>query len=38
LIVIPCVRHERLQLVEISHNYDIVRYKDEPWYSTLIFG
>jgi hypothetical protein len=38
LIVITCVRRERLQLVEIPHNRDIVRYKEEPWYSSLIFG
>jgi hypothetical protein len=37
-IVIICVRCERLQLVEIPHNQDIVRYKEEPWYSSLIFG
>jgi hypothetical protein len=36
--VISCVRRERLQLVNILHNYDIVRYKKELWYSTLIFG
>jgi hypothetical protein len=24
--------------VEIPHNQDIVRYKEEPWYSSLIFG
>jgi hypothetical protein len=33
-----CVRCERLQLVEILHNRDIVRYKEEVWYSSLIFG
>jgi hypothetical protein len=38
LIVITCVRHERLQLVEIPHKRDIVRYKEEPWYSSLMFG
>ena len=38
LIVIICVRSERLQLMEIPHNLDIVRYKEEPWYSCLIFG
>jgi hypothetical protein len=38
LIVITCVRRERLQLVEIPNNRDIVRYKEELWYSSLIFG
>jgi hypothetical protein len=37
LIVITYVKRERLQLVEIPHNRDIVRYKEEPWYSSLIF-
>jgi hypothetical protein len=36
--VIICVRHERLQLVEIPHNRDILRYMEELWYSSLIFG
>jgi hypothetical protein len=38
LIVFTCVRCERLQLVEIPHKLDIVRYKKESWYSSLIFG
>jgi hypothetical protein len=38
LIVITCVRRERLQLVEIPHNRDIVRYKEEPWYTSFISG
>jgi hypothetical protein len=36
-IVITYVKRERLQLVEIPQNRDIVRYKEEPWYSSLIF-
>jgi hypothetical protein len=38
LIVITCVRLERLQIVEIPHNWDIVKHKEELWYSSLIFG
>jgi hypothetical protein len=29
LIVFSCVRRDRFQLVEIPHNRDIVRYKEE---------
>jgi hypothetical protein len=35
LIVITCVRWERLQVVKIPQNQDIVRYKEEPCYSSL---
>jgi hypothetical protein len=38
LIVIICARRERLQLMKIPHNQDTVRYKEELWYSSLIFG
>jgi hypothetical protein len=38
LIMITCVRREKLQLMEIPHNRVIVRYKKESWYSSLIFG
>jgi hypothetical protein len=37
LIVITCVRRERLQIVEIPHKRDIVKHKKELWYSSLIF-
>jgi hypothetical protein len=38
LIVIICVRREGLQFVEIPHNRDIMKHKEELWYSSLIFG
>jgi hypothetical protein len=38
LIVTTCIRRERLQLMDIPHNRDIVKHKKEPWYSSLIFG
>jgi hypothetical protein len=36
LIKIICVRHERLQLVEIPHKRDLI-YGRKSWYSCLIF-